>query len=123
MGNTIGGTVRKKHKKIYKYNADMITDMVINDDTTNVAIVPVLEDQNTDSENLKLVSADLRPAYLWYPIKDRKNAPKTPKNLYKFEDIVNNKIQYWYTKNKDFIIPKTEKDIGKALGYIYFHTN
>ena len=76
--------------------------------------------QNTDIENLKLVLDGLRPAYLWYPIKGRMEPPIS--NLHKIKDIRKNGDKtYWYTLNKDFIIPKTDMGIGKALGYVFPH--
>ena len=79
--------------------------------------------KDTDTVNLQLVLDGIRPAYLWYPTKDRTEPPAILHGLHKIETIFSKKIAYWYIKasNTDFIIPKSHVDIGKALGYLFPH--
>lgn len=52
----------------------------------------ITKNEIIDTINLKLVSAGLRPAYLWYPVDGRHIPPKTPKDLFRF---TNNQNHYY----------------------------
>jgi hypothetical protein len=73
-----------------------------------------------DDYNLLLVSKGGRPAYLWYPSKDRLSPP----NIDKYEDLIMKEFLDGFvfikkTNDIDFSEKCTKKFMGRLLGYLY----